>query len=113
MRVEAWIFGALSIFFAVVTPIYYFLSREPTGTAALIMTFLLVLMITLYFGLVARRIDRARGPEVRRYQVAGRRFFTPRVSGRCSAPHPGADRLGRDVVAGDDHRLRPRLLWTV
>jgi len=57
MRVEAWIFGSLTIFFAVVTPIYFFLSHEPTGTAALIMTGLLVLMITLYFGLVARRID--------------------------------------------------------
>jgi Cytochrome c oxidase subunit IV len=57
MRVEAWIFGILSIFFAVVTPIYYFLSHEPAGTAALILTFFLVLMITLYFGLVARRID--------------------------------------------------------
>ena len=58
MRVEAWIFGALTIFFAVVTPIYYFLSHELAGTAALIMTGLLTLMITLYFGLVARRIDR-------------------------------------------------------
>ena len=45
MRVEAWIFGALTIFFAVVTPIYFFLSHEPTGTAALIMTGLLVLIV--------------------------------------------------------------------
>jgi len=58
MRVEAWIFGALTIFFGIVTPIYFFMSHELAGTAALIMTGLLTLMITLYFGLVARRIDR-------------------------------------------------------
>ncbi len=57
MKVEAWIFGALAIFFAIVTPIYWFMSNDPTGTAALIMSFLLVLMIAAYLGLVARRID--------------------------------------------------------
>ncbi len=57
MKVEAWIFGILVIFFAVVTPIYWFISHEITGTAALILTFFLVLMITGYFGLIARRID--------------------------------------------------------
>jgi Cytochrome c oxidase subunit IV len=57
MKVEAWIFGALAIFFALVTPIYWFLSYEITGTAALILTFFLVLMIAAYAGLVARRID--------------------------------------------------------
>ena len=57
MKVEAWIFGALAIFFGIVTPIYWFMSRDPTGTAALIMSFLLVLMIAAYLGLVARRID--------------------------------------------------------
>ena len=57
MKVEAWIFGALAIFFALVTPVYWFMSKDPTGTAALIMTFLLVVMISAYFGLIARRID--------------------------------------------------------
>ena len=57
MKVEAWIFGALAIFFGIVTPIYWFMSKDPTGTAALIMSFLLVLMIAAYLGLVARRID--------------------------------------------------------
>ena len=58
MRAEAWIFGALAIFFVPVTPVYYLMSGDPTGTAALIMTFLLCLMIAGYFGLVARRIPR-------------------------------------------------------
>jgi hypothetical protein len=57
MKVEAWIFGGLTIFFAIVTPVYWFLSHEQAGTTALILTFFLTLMITLYFALVARRID--------------------------------------------------------
>ena len=57
VKVEAWIFGVLAIFFALVTPIYWFMSQDPTGTVALILTFFLVLMISGYLGLVARRID--------------------------------------------------------
>ena len=57
MKVEAWIFGILVIFFGVVTPIYWLMSHEITGTAALILTFFLVLMIAGYLGLVSRRID--------------------------------------------------------
>ena len=63
MRVEAWIFGSLTIFFALVTPAYWLITMdasgtpEITGTVALILTFFLSLMITAYFGLIARRID--------------------------------------------------------
>ena len=57
MKVEAWIFGSLVIFFAIATPIYWLMSHDPTGTAALIMSFLLVGMIAAYLALVARRID--------------------------------------------------------
>ena len=57
MKVEAWIFGALAIFFALVTPVYYLMSKDPTGTAALILSFFLVMMIAGYLGLVSRRID--------------------------------------------------------
>ena len=57
MKAEAWIFGALAIFFALVTPVYWFMSKDPTGTTALILTFFLVLMVAAYLGLVARRID--------------------------------------------------------
>jgi hypothetical protein len=56
VRVEAWIFGGLTIFFVIVTPIYWLMSHDPTGTAALILTFFLTLMIAGYFGLVARRM---------------------------------------------------------
>lgn len=57
MKAEAWIFGALTIFYVPVTPIYWFMSKDPTGTAALMLTFLLVLMITGYLALIGRRMD--------------------------------------------------------
>jgi hypothetical protein len=57
VKVEAWIFGILVIFFVVVTPTYWFLSRDPTGSVALVLTFFLALMISGYLALVARRID--------------------------------------------------------
>ena len=63
MKVEAWIFGSLTIFFALVTPAYWLITMdasgtpEITGTAALILTFFLSLMISGYFALIARRID--------------------------------------------------------
>ena len=57
MKAEAWIFGSLTIFFALATPVYWFMSKDPTGTTALILTLFLVLMIAAYLGLIARRID--------------------------------------------------------
>lgn len=57
MRAETWIFVALAVFYAAITPVYWSMSNEPTGTVALILTFFLVLMLALYFGLIARRID--------------------------------------------------------
>ena len=56
MKAEAWIFGGLTIFFVVVTPVYWLMSKDVTGTTALILTFFLVLMITGYFGIISRRI---------------------------------------------------------
>jgi hypothetical protein len=57
VKVEAWIFTILAIFTAIVTPVYWQMSKDPTGTAALILTFFLVLMIGLYLGLISRRIN--------------------------------------------------------
>jgi hypothetical protein len=54
---EALIFAILTVFLVVVTPVYWLMTREPTGTAALVLTFCLALMITGYLGLIARRID--------------------------------------------------------
>jgi hypothetical protein len=63
VKVEAWIFGGLTIFFIIVTPIYWLISAdengvpEVTGTVALILTTLLSLMIWVYLLLVARRME--------------------------------------------------------
>ena len=63
MKVEAWIFGSLTIFMVIVTPVYWLITAdgsgvpEITGTVALILTTFLVLMIFVYLLLVARRME--------------------------------------------------------
>jgi hypothetical protein len=57
VKIEAYIFLALTAFAAVITPVYWILSRDPTGTTAFILTFFLCLMIAGYLGLIARRLD--------------------------------------------------------
>ena len=57
MKVEAWIFGILTLFIVVVTPIYWYMSKDPTGTSALTMTFFLALLVTFYLGVTGRRMD--------------------------------------------------------
>ncbi|MGI8522330.1 MAG: cytochrome c oxidase subunit 4 [Nocardioides sp.] len=57
MKVEAWIFGVTTSFFVVVSPLYWYLSRDWTGTSALTMTTLLAAMITLYLGFHAAKMD--------------------------------------------------------
>lgn len=56
MKVEGWIFGILAGFFIVVTPVYWFLSEDPTGTTALIMTSCLAVLVTFYSFITARRL---------------------------------------------------------
>ncbi len=80
MKVEAWVFAIVALFLVPVTAIYWFMSKDPTGTAALILTFFLTLMIGGYVGLVARRMDPR--PEDRRTgeiaEGAGEQgFFAP------------------------------------
>ena len=69
MRAEAWLFGTLAMFFLVIAPVYWVMSREIAGTVALILTFLLALMIAAYFALIARRID-ARPEDKSRGEIA-------------------------------------------
>jgi hypothetical protein len=79
VKVEAWIFTILAIFAAIVTPVYWTMSKDPTGTAALILTFFLVLMIGLYLGLISRRIN-ARPEDNKRGEIsegAGELGFFP------------------------------------
>lgn len=57
MKVETIIFGGCAAFFVVVTPIYWFMSYDHTGTTALAMTFLLTGLITFYLGFHARHME--------------------------------------------------------
>jgi hypothetical protein len=63
MKVEAWLFGITTVFLVLVTPAYWFITdagdtgADWTGTSALVMTTLLTLMVTLYLGFHANRMD--------------------------------------------------------
>ncbi len=57
MRMEAWILAICTVFFVIVTPLYWVLASDPTGTSALVMTTLLAALITFYLGFHARRME--------------------------------------------------------
>ena len=57
MRAEAWIFGMTTAFFVVVSPAYWLITHDWTGTSALTMTTLLAGMMTLYLGFHAAKMD--------------------------------------------------------
>ena len=57
MKAESWIFIITTIFFVLVTPAYWFITGDWTGTSALTMTALLTLMISLYLGFHAAKMD--------------------------------------------------------
>jgi MFS family permease len=57
MKVEAWIFGVTTIFLALVTPAYWLLTEDWTGTSALTMTMLLAAMVAAYLGFHAAKMD--------------------------------------------------------
>jgi hypothetical protein len=81
MRTSGLIFAIMTIFFAVVTPIYWLLSGDPTGTTALVLTFGLTLMLAFYLIFVANRLGGV-PPEDRDgeiYESAGEYgFFSPK-----------------------------------
>ena len=119
MKVEAWIFGSLTIFMLIVTPIYWFITAdangvpEITGTVALIMTTFLVLMIWVYLLLVARRMeprpeDRKTGEIAEGAGELG--FFRRRASGRSFSAHLRARRPGSRLrMVAFAHWFRVRL----
>lgn len=57
MKAEAWIFGSCTAFFLLVTPAYWFIAGDPTGTAALVMTTLLAGLVTFYLGFHASKME--------------------------------------------------------
>src|SRR3712207_6207170 len=57
MRMEGWIFGMCTAFFVLVSPSYWFITGDPTGTSALVMTTLLAALITFYLGFHASKME--------------------------------------------------------
>ena len=57
MKIEARIFSACAAFFVLVAPAYWFITGEPTGTAALTMTALLALLLAFYLTFHSARMD--------------------------------------------------------
>jgi hypothetical protein len=57
MKAEAVVFGICGVFLILVTPAYWLIAGDPTGTAALTMTALLALLVTFYLGFHAKRMD--------------------------------------------------------
>jgi hypothetical protein len=57
MKTEGNIFAGIGIFLVPVIPVYWFWSKDPTGTTALIVTWGLCAMVGAYFLFTAKRID--------------------------------------------------------
>lgn len=57
MKAETWIFVITTVFFALVSPAYWLITEDWTGTSALVMSTLLVAMISLYLGFHAMRME--------------------------------------------------------
>jgi hypothetical protein len=57
VKVEAWIFAISTAFFVIVSPGYWLLAGDWTGTSALVMTTLLMAMVTLYLGFHASKME--------------------------------------------------------
>jgi hypothetical protein len=57
VKIEAWIFAISTAFFLVVSPAYWLIAGDWTGTSALVMTTLLMGMVTLYLGFHAGKME--------------------------------------------------------
>jgi hypothetical protein len=57
VKTEAWIFAITTAFFVVVSPAYWLIAGDWTGTSALVMTTLLAAMVTLYLGFHASKME--------------------------------------------------------
>lgn len=56
MKAESWIIVSIAIFCALVAPIYWWITYDPTGTTALVMTTLLCVLLGFYLIVVAKQI---------------------------------------------------------
>jgi len=57
MKTELWTIASVGVFFLLIAPIYWILSKDPTGTTALVMATLLCALLGFYLAVVARQIS--------------------------------------------------------
>lgn len=57
MKAETLIFAICTVFFLLVAPAYWYITYDPTGTSALVMTFLLGALVTFYLGVHAYKME--------------------------------------------------------
>ncbi len=112
MKAETWMFASCSIFFVLVTPLFYWSSSDITGTTALVMTFLLTTLVAFYLGFHPARWSAPRGPQGRRDRGGRRRAgLLPAlqlVAAWCAHVPVGDDaRCGLHQWWPADHRRRP------
>jgi len=60
MKVEGWLFLGCGIFLAAADIVYWYLSKDPTGTAALALSVGLALLIGFYVLFTGRRLEGTR-----------------------------------------------------
>ena len=57
MKAETWIFVVCTVFLVLVSPAYWFVTGDPTGTTALVMCTLLFALPSFYLGFHASRME--------------------------------------------------------
>ncbi len=57
MKAERLIFATSALFFLVVAPVYWFLTKEITGAVVLVLTFAFSTMLAVYFNIQVSKID--------------------------------------------------------
>jgi hypothetical protein len=81
VKVEGLVFSVMTVFFLATTPIYWFMSEDPTGTTALTLTFGLSALVSFYLLYTSRKVHPR--PEDRKdgeiEEMAGEYgFYSPR-----------------------------------
>jgi hypothetical protein len=57
MKIEAYLFGALAVFLVPVSVVYWYYSKDWTGTTCLVFSVLLAFMVGYYLWFTARRME--------------------------------------------------------
>jgi D-alanyl-lipoteichoic acid acyltransferase DltB (MBOAT superfamily) len=56
VKIEGMVFSFMTVFFLAVTPIYWYMSYDPTGTTALALTFGLSALVSFYLLYTSRKV---------------------------------------------------------